>query len=51
MVHGQGSHPRIKRELGIDEKMHMEDQKPILYEWTTTLNNLEPVALGKRRWY
>ena len=27
--------------------MHMKDQNPTLYEWITTLNDLEPIALGK----
>ena len=33
--------------LGIDAKMHINDQNPILNEWKTTLSNLGLVALGK----
>ena len=33
--------------LGIDAKMHMNDQNPILYAWITILSDLEPVVLGK----
>ena len=47
IVHGQRSDPRVKSGLGIDEKMHMNNQDPTLYEWITYLNDLEPIALGK----
>ena len=31
-VRGQGSHPRVKRGLCIDAKMHVNDQNPTIYE-------------------
>ena len=36
------------RQIGINEKMHMNDQNPILYEWKTTLSDLRPVSLNKK---
>ena len=37
--------------LGIDAKMHMNDQSITLYKWMMTLNDLGPIALGKMTWH